>query len=69
MDFRLDLAWNTLRVHQRGHKLLQQINLEVSLVTYAANPMAKVEWVKQQSFDVAARLASIAEKVVNILSG
>ena len=35
----------------RGHQLLQEIHLhEVSLVTFAANPKAKVEWVKYWDF-------------------
>lgn len=32
----------------KGHQLLHEVDLhEVSLVTFAANPKAKVEWVKQ----------------------
>ncbi len=35
----------------RGHQLLQEVHLhEISLVTFAANPKAKVEWVKSIDF-------------------
>lgn len=54
-----------------GHKLLHKIHLqEVSLVTFAANPKAKVEWVKQQQTPICGieeRLAIIVQKLENIL--
>ncbi|MCX7344108.1 MAG: HK97 family phage prohead protease [Proteobacteria bacterium] len=53
----------------RGHQLLQQINLhEVSLVTYAANPKAKVEWFKQKNvIGIEQRISLIAKKLAGIL--
>ncbi len=53
---------------KQGHQLLHKLNLhEVSLVTYAANPMAKVEWVK--SFSIEQRLTKVIEKLSYILRG
>lgn len=51
-----------------GHKLLHRINLhEVSLVTYAANPKAKVEWVKQceEMAGFECRISEIVKKLTD----
>lgn len=50
----------------QGHQLLQEVYLhEVSLVTFAANPKAKVEWVKSEQTPIEYRLAKIAENLAN----
>ncbi len=51
-----------------GHQLLHKVNLhEVSLVTYAANPKAKVEWVKQnqEMLGIEECISLIAKKLEN----
>lgn len=46
----------------RGHQLLQEVHLhEISLVTFAANPKAKVEWVKSMDTPVEYRLAHVVD--------
>lgn len=46
----------------KGHQLLQEVHLhEVSLVTFAANPKAKVEWVKQVEVPIECRLAKVVD--------
>lgn len=49
----------------RGHQLIQEVDLhEISLVTFAANPKAKVEWIKSIDMTTEYRLAH----AVNILA-
>jgi len=46
----------------KGHQLLQEVHLhEISLVTFAANPKAKVEWVKSIDIPIESRLVSVVD--------
>lgn len=48
----------------KGHKLLQEVDLhEISLVTFAANPKAKVLWVKSAKEELIKRLSRLHEKI------
>lgn len=48
----------------KGHQLLQEVHLhEVSLVTFAANPKARVEWVKHIEVPIECRLTNIVENL------
>ena len=49
----------------KGHQLLQEVHLhEISLVTFAANPKAQVEWVKSIDMTTEYRLAHVAGMLV-----
>lgn len=53
----------------RGHQLLQEVHLhEISLVTFAANPEAKVEWIKSIDTTTEYRLAHIADALLRKIS-
>jgi len=48
----------------KGHQLLQEVHLhEISLVTFAANPKAKVEWVKSIDIPIESRLANVVNRL------
>ena len=59
----------------KGHQLLEEIELhEISLVTFAANPKSKVEWVKSRKINLITqskienRLTPIIEKLLEKIS-